>query len=95
MELAKFVLQDQPDWSETRIREAMERGKSATLRLKEPLPVVITYRTAVAKGGKVYFFPDIYGHDAQLDEALRKVAGPLPRAAEKTRGVGLRPRPRA
>ena len=95
VELAKFVLQDQPDWSETRIREAMERGKSATLRLKEPLPVVITYRTAVAKGGKVYFFPDIHGHDAQLDEALRKVAGPLRPARRPAEGAAGHRRPAA
>ncbi len=95
VELAKFVLQDQLDWSETRIREAMERGKSATLRLKEPLPVVITYRTAVAKGGKVYFFPDIYGRDAQLDEALRKVAGPLRPVRRPTEGAAGQRRPAA
>lgn len=95
VELAKFVLQDQPEWSEARIREAMERGKSATLRLKEPLPVAIAYRTAVARGGKVYFFPDIYGHDAELSEALRKVAGPLRPARRPAEGAAGSRRPAA
>lgn len=97
VELAKFVLKDQPEWTEQRIRDAMEKGSSATLRLREPLPVVIAYATALAKGdGKVYFFQDIYGQDAVLDAALRRAAGPAPRAraAGKTTGAGLRPGPR-
>lgn len=70
--LAKFVLADMPEWTEERIRAAMDKGISSTLRLKEPLPVVIAYGTAMVKnGGKVYFFPDIYGYDRLLDEMLR------------------------
>ena len=71
--LAKFVLDTQPEWDEARIREAMAKGTSTTLRLREPLPVVIAYSTVVAKAdGRVFFFPDIYGHDALLDEALKR-----------------------
>ena len=69
--LAKFVLQDQPEWSEERIRDAMENGNSKTIALKDPLPVLIAYGTAIVKNdGKVYFFQDIYGHDKLLDAAL-------------------------
>ena len=74
VELAKFVLADEPDWSEERIVAAMTRGRSATLRLAEPLPVVIAYRTVVVEGGKVRFFPDLYGRDAHLAAALRERA---------------------
>lgn len=82
--LAKFVLQDAPDWPEARILEAMARGESATLRLKDPIPVVIAYSTTlVRQDGQLFFFPDLYGHDRLLDEALRnrpRPAGPfLPR----------------
>ncbi|MDR3411721.1 MAG: L,D-transpeptidase family protein, partial [Formivibrio sp.] len=71
--LAEFVLQDQPQWDEDRILAAMNKGTSSTLRLKEPLPVVITYATSVVEeDGRVYFFPDIYGQDELLDEALRQ-----------------------
>ena len=70
---AKFVLQDQPEWTEQRIRDAMASGTSKTIRLKQPLPVVIAYGTAIVKNdGKVYFFQDIYGHDKLLDAALSK-----------------------
>ena len=57
------------------IREAMERGSSSSLRLREPLRVVIAYNTVgVAPDGRVLFHPDIYGHDAALDAALRRGA---------------------
>lgn len=71
--LASFVLKHRPDWSESRIEEAMKRGRSATLRLDEPLPVVIAYITALVKeDGLVYFFDDIYGHDRALSIALER-----------------------
>lgn len=76
--LAQFVLQNRPDWTAERIRQAMEKGKSSTLRLDEPIPVLIAYSTAVVKdGGKVYFFPDIYQQDARLEQALRSTR-PIP-----------------
>ncbi|MGB4359726.1 MAG: L,D-transpeptidase family protein, partial [Rhodoferax sp.] len=41
--LAKFVLQDDPDWPEERIRAAMTSGQSNTLRLTQPVTVLIAY----------------------------------------------------
>jgi murein L,D-transpeptidase YcbB/YkuD len=70
--LAQFVLRNDPAWPESRIREAMARGQSATLRLAEPLPVVIAYSTAIALQGKLHFFADLYGQDKLLDRALRQ-----------------------
>jgi murein L,D-transpeptidase YcbB/YkuD len=70
VELAKFVLADDPEWTEERIVQAMTKGRSATLRLRDPFPVIITYTTAVVRDGRVYFFPDIYGHDKILDDAV-------------------------
>lgn len=70
--LAQFVLRDQPEWTEEKIRAAMSSGKSSTLRLKQPLPVLIAYGTVMVKpDGRVYFFDDIYGNDKLLDKALR------------------------
>lgn len=74
--LAQFVLQDMPGWNEARIRQAMSKGSSNTVSLHEPLPVVLAYGTAIARAdGRVYFLPDIYGHDKVLDRALRNAAG--------------------
>lgn len=72
--LAEFVLQDEPEWTQEKIREAMESGKSRTIRLKTPVMVVIAYGTAIVKqrGGSIYFYNDIYGHDRQLKQALQK-----------------------
>ncbi|HMA07586.1 MAG TPA: L,D-transpeptidase family protein, partial [Ramlibacter sp.] len=70
--LAQFVLHNDAQWPEWRIRGTMAQGKSSTIRLAEPLPVLIAYSTTVVKQGKVHFLADIYGHDRLLDEALRQ-----------------------
>jgi murein L,D-transpeptidase YcbB/YkuD len=70
--LALFALQRQPGWDEARIRQAMEAGKSVTLRLDEPVPVLIAYATALVKEGRLHFFDDLYGHDRVLDAALKQ-----------------------
>ncbi|MBK5206663.1 MAG: L,D-transpeptidase family protein, partial [Polaromonas sp.] len=72
--LAKFVLEGMPEWTEDRIRQAMGRGESATLRLTEPVPVLIAYGTTLVKHGRIFFFEDIYGLDRLLDAALRRHA---------------------
>lgn len=72
VQLALFVLRGSPEWTETRIDEAMRAGKSRTIKLDQSIPVLIAYSTAVVKnGGKVYFYPDIYQQDARLEQALR------------------------
>lgn len=62
--LARFVLNDDPAWDEARIQTAMQTGETRIVRLPAPVPVIITYLTAVADGPEtVRFFPDIYGLD--------------------------------
>ncbi len=72
--LAKFVLRYDPIWGEERIREAMGSGVSTTLRLREPVQVVLAYNTVRVRDGQVHFFTDIYGQDRLLDQALRRSA---------------------
>lgn len=79
--LAKFVLQDDPNWTEARIRELMTAGQSKTLRLQQPLTVLLAYSTVVVKDGQVFFYPDVYDLDPMLAKALRQRAltlAPLP-----------------
>jgi murein L,D-transpeptidase YcbB/YkuD len=84
VELAKFVLKDTPEWTEARILQAMGKEESFTLRLAEPLPVLITYGTTLVREGRIHFFDDIYGHDRLLDAALRaRSAEPLQREAAR------------
>jgi murein L,D-transpeptidase YcbB/YkuD len=70
--LAAFVMEGMPGWTEDRIRRAMSDDDSMTVRLAEPLPVLIAYGTAMVKEGRVHFHEDIYGHDRSLDAALRQ-----------------------
>lgn len=75
--LARFVLRDDPAWTEARIRAAMARRESSTLKLDEPVRVLIAYGTAVVQDGRITFFDDIYGQDRLLDAALQRHARQL------------------
>ena len=73
VELARFVLAGQQEWNEERILAAMAAGTPSTVRLARPLPVVVFYTTALVEDdGRVFFLPDIYGHDRVLERALRE-----------------------
>ena len=73
VELADYLLKDDPKWSPQAIQAALATGEQVTVQLKKPLPVHILYWTAwVEKDGTVQFRKDIYGHDAALFEALDK-----------------------
>ena len=63
--MAKYVMRDQPEWTEARIRTAMEARREQTARLKTPIPVHIGYWTAwVEPDGKtVTYTDDPYGID--------------------------------
>jgi murein L,D-transpeptidase YcbB/YkuD len=74
--LAAWVLRDQPRWSRERIVAAQMAPLTSRAMLPRPMPVVVFYTTAVTTpDGRAWFYPDIYGHDRELDDALR--AGPM------------------
>jgi murein L,D-transpeptidase YcbB/YkuD len=65
MAMARYVLGDQPEWTEARIEHAMHAGSERTARLIKPLPVHIGYWTAwVEPDGSVRYTDDPYGIDA-------------------------------
>lgn len=73
--LAAFLLENGAGWDEARIRTAMQSDARETVRLPQPVPVVLFYTTVMVEpNGAVYFLPDIYGLDAILDAALAKRA---------------------
>lgn len=84
--LALWVLHDDPSWTEARVRESMGRPRPVVARLPAPVPVLITYSTAIADGGRMHFVPDLYGHDRLLEQALQR-ARPHPAAAPRAAGV--------
>ena len=62
--LAKYVLGDQPEWTEARITNAMSTSREQAVTLKEKLKVHIGYWTAwVEPDGSVTFTDDPYGID--------------------------------
>lgn len=75
LELAKFVLSDEPQWTEAKILQAMDAGESKTVRLRTPVPVLIGYSTVLTRNGTVFFYSDVYGHDQTLRKALNKYRG--------------------
>lgn len=75
--LAQYVLSENPGWDAERIASAMQGDKTIEVELSRPIPVLVIYATAVAwPDGRVAFYPDVYGHDARLDKALRERIAP-------------------
>ncbi|WP_018477910.1 L,D-transpeptidase family protein [Pontibacter roseus] len=69
MELAKYVLQDMPEWDENRIRETINGGEEIWITLPKKLQVYLVYFTSwVDEAGNVHFREDIYGHDKKLEQ---------------------------
>lgn len=62
-ELAKYVLRDQPEWTDEKIREAMHAGTERSATLKQPLPVYLVYFTVWEDNGTLQFGNDAYGYD--------------------------------
>jgi len=100
-EFARHVLPD--DWSQRRVRDAMDADERKRVSLDHRLPVYLIYLTAWAEpDGAVHFRRDLYGHDPKLQTALdepeRRPASctridaffeDLDRAAERDRGGWL------
>jgi murein L,D-transpeptidase YcbB/YkuD len=73
--LAAWVLRDQPEWTAERIRMAMEGEETVSVKLAEPVPVLIQYGTAAVEiNDEVRFFDDIYNHDAAEESAFERRA---------------------
>ena len=65
--MAQYLLRNQPEWTPEKIEEAMNSGEEKYVRLKDPVPVFISYYTAwVDEDGRLNFRDDIYNHDAEL-----------------------------
>lgn len=71
--LARYVLRDQPEWTEEKIRGAMNARQEQTVKLKAPLPVHIGYWTAWVEpdGATVTFTDDPYEIDARYAAVRR------------------------
>ena len=78
VKMANYLLRSQPEWDAAKIEKAMNSGEEKFVKLKKPVPVLITYYTAwVDEDGQLNFREDIYGHDAQLTKKMFTSPQPL------------------
>ncbi len=65
LDLAEYLMKDDPDWTRERIQSAINSGRNRNVPLPAEVPVYIIYMTAwVDDQGVVQFRNDIYGRDA-------------------------------
>ena len=73
LQLAEWVLKNEPRWSLEQIEAAAADAKhvSRAVAVTRPIQVLLLYMTAsVMDDGTIHFANDIYGHDATLERAL-------------------------
>ena len=71
VKMANYLLKDDAEWPAENIDAAMNSGKEKYVKLKKPVPVLITYYTAwVDDSGLLHFADDIYGHDKTVIEKM-------------------------
>ncbi len=76
--LAEFVLGVQQGWDKKAIEQAMAGPKTQRVSLKKSIPVLFYYSTAYAgQDNKLRFYPDIYGYDVVLKNAIDKTANKI------------------
>jgi murein L,D-transpeptidase YcbB/YkuD len=69
--MANYLLQDSPDWTPEKIEAAMNSGTEKTVKLKKPVPVIITYYTVwVDENQKLNFREDIYDNDKEVGRKM-------------------------
>ncbi len=88
--LAEYVLKDQPEWPADRIVEAMQANDERTVKLRQPLPVFLSYWTAdVTPEGTVEFRSDVYGVDARQAAKLAERVDRQRRTAGAVREISI------
>ncbi|HEX4495657.1 MAG TPA: L,D-transpeptidase family protein [Thermoanaerobaculia bacterium] len=71
IELAEYLLKDDPAWTPKRIAAVIARGKEAWVNIPHPLPVHLVYWTAwVDDAGILQLRDDLYGRDKPLMDVL-------------------------
>jgi murein L,D-transpeptidase YcbB/YkuD len=70
MDLAEILLAPN-GWDRKRIEATVASGKSTTVFLSRPVPILLLYWTAnVDPSGLVHFYGDVYQRDARIAKAL-------------------------
>ena len=70
-ELAELLLDDAETWNRASFDAVLETQQERVVHLKTRVPVYLLYWTAeLGEGDGIEFYPDIYGRDAVLLEAM-------------------------
>lgn len=71
VKMANYLLKNDAEWTAEKIDAAMNSSIEKYVKLKVPVPVLITYYTAwVDDRGLLHFADDIYGHDKTAFEKM-------------------------
>ncbi len=77
-ELAALLLEGAAEWNQDTITDAIDAGATRRIAVPEPVPVVLTYRTAfLAEDGTVNFRADVYGWDTKLAANMAQKAAAM------------------
>jgi L,D-transpeptidase YcbB len=71
LDFATLLLEGQDGWDRQTLQAAIDEGRTRTVFLSRPVPVLIVYWTAsVGASGELRFARDVYARDAPLLQAL-------------------------
>jgi murein L,D-transpeptidase YcbB/YkuD len=71
LELAEAILRREPGWDPAAFQALVDSGRTRTINLRQPLPVLILYWTVDPHvSGDIRFHADVYRRDAPLLRAL-------------------------
>ncbi|MEA1888744.1 MAG: L,D-transpeptidase family protein [Pseudomonadota bacterium] len=73
LELAELLLQSNDGWDRKRLEHEIATGQTRTVKLKQPIPVLLMYFTAEAREDSLILFrKDLYDRDASIVDALNQ-----------------------
>ncbi|MEN8261902.1 MAG: L,D-transpeptidase family protein [Nitrospirota bacterium] len=85
LDLAEYLLSDNPVWSRKKILKSIETSKTQFVHLSKPMRIHLLYLTSwVDEQGTLQFRNDIYGRDEKLYMALLKRPARLTNASKLT-----------
>ena len=85
--LAVLLLGEDKGWSPQQVKDMLAKGKNSGVSLSKPVPVHLTYFTAVIDAqGKLQTFADVYGLDKKMAYALFGKSDALSTSAAANQG---------
>lgn len=70
-DMAKYLLRKDDQWTDEKIKSAMNASTEKWVKLAKPVPVFIVYFTSwIDADGLLHFTEDIYGHDKRMADHL-------------------------